>query len=221
MDVNDNNEDWWASYDQRYFDQDALDKELSSLEKALGVNTNRSEEKENANTSKGFLCKNCGAKFSRAFTLKHHQQRNVCGKKRHFNCQHCGKSFLRQEYLKQHENKRKCDRGTLINRVSNIPTASTSEESLVSVPLEKIKRFHCDRCNGKFARKFNLDRHIKRNTCTSNGIDRVFTCRICSKTFSSPAFLKKNTCAYTQRLRLILGLMYKIIQPNNRTTQGL
>lgn len=194
MSESNGDEDWWVPINETV-DKAILDQEITRLNNVLTDG--------NAKSKKDKICDKCGEKFSRSSGLKYHMDRNVCGKKTQvYHCKHCGKMFKRLCFLKKHEQDKKCNRGRVLkigiskvlplSEPSSSRNITTDKENKVPKPDVKGKTYKCQHCHQEFAKKFNLQRHLKKNSCTSKQIDRVFTCKTCSKIFASVPTLQKH-----------------------------
>jgi len=105
-----------------------------------------------------------------------------------FKCKFCNFTSTRAYNLNRHENNKHLSKTTIVeNEINEI--IDTEVQYIISLNEE----FICDRCNGKYKNKQNLEKHY--DNC--NGID-ILTCTKCMfsfiNRFNKSKHLKNNNC---------------------------
>ncbi len=117
--------------------------------------------KSNSNdTVDEYECDICSKKFNSKNKIRQHLPTHINEGRRKFLCVACGSLFCTKFGLTQH----------------------------ISAIHDREQRFHCTRCDRRFAHKHNLKTHMNRH----NG-HRPYACNVCEKTFYDSSTLNVHT----------------------------
>ncbi|KAM4615172.1 uncharacterized protein ACJ7VT_010371 isoform 2-T2 [Polymixia lowei] len=125
-------------------------------------------------------CPICSKTFLRATAMRRHQEIHFENRQLRYKCPNCDKRF-RDQYDMSRHNMRVHEKEEEIidepkNQASEGPSTSETQESK-----------NCSLCGKYFARRVDMDRHMK-----SHSEDRPYKCAYCEKRFKHPYVLKRH-----------------------------
>eukprot|EP00178_Gracilaria_changii_P019912 TRINITY_DN577_c0_g1_i1.p1 TRINITY_DN577_c0_g1~~TRINITY_DN577_c0_g1_i1.p1 ORF type:complete len:403 (+),score=80.04 TRINITY_DN577_c0_g1_i1:111-1211(+) len=141
------------------------------------------------NSTPGYECDQCSAKFCR----KHHRDRhvqNIHEGRRPWTCEQCGFAFHQKPNLERHimtvHEEQKPFR-------CNVCGVSFGRKGVlkkhVQTVHEQSRKFECDKCSLHFGLKSDLKRHV----LSVHQKQRPFVCETCSASFGRKSDLKRHT----------------------------
>ncbi|XP_045187034.2 uncharacterized protein LOC123544936 [Mercenaria mercenaria] len=159
-------DDFWETFDSNSVDERAFQNELQRLNNVFNIPA--------VSQTKKYVCKLCNTEFSKNSNLKRHVDGNRCTKRPktvhsatpYYACPLCSTTFANKFNLDRHCRQKSC----------------------INVAKENSTELNCNRCNRKFSKTFNYQRHMKTDCLKT----KSYICDDCGKTFMKEGCLTKH-----------------------------
>ncbi|XP_030295950.1 PR domain zinc finger protein 5-like [Sparus aurata] len=154
-------------------------KRLQLKRKGLKENKDLTAKRQRKKYPSNKTCPVCNKVFLRAAAMRRHQETHSANRDLKYKCDNCDKRFRDHYDMKRH-NMRVHERDEMGN-------GSKDEDSGDPSTSETSEHKNCDLCGKYFARRVDMDRHMK-----SHSEDRPYSCPFCEKKFKNPYVLKRH-----------------------------
>lgn len=146
-------------------------------------------------TRKTYSCTICNKKFLGRTNWSVHMQVKHSTDLKHEICNICDKTFICKRYLMKHISRTHCNH---ISKNHSKPAsfqchcgesfAHVAQFRIHSFKHEKLRKFKCTKCEMRFKKQNNLNRHLQ----SVHSDARPFPCNLCNKTFKLKHVLHKH-----------------------------
>ncbi|XP_051249160.1 zinc finger protein 30 isoform X2 [Dicentrarchus labrax] len=154
-------------------------KRLQLKRKVLKENNDSAAKRQRKKYPSNKTCPVCNKVFLRAAAMRRHQETHSANRDLKYKCGNCDKRFRDHYDMKRHNMR--------VHEKDEMCISFKEEDSGDPSTSEMSENKNCDLCGKYFARKVDMERHMK-----SHSEDRPYNCAFCEKKFKNPYVLKRH-----------------------------